>query len=38
VPDLRLVVAVSSDIPDGTLLDAGTFMTMVSTVVAPAIT
>jgi CubicO group peptidase (beta-lactamase class C family) len=38
VPDLRLVVAVSSDIPDGSLLDASTFMTMVSTVVAPALT
>jgi CubicO group peptidase (beta-lactamase class C family) len=38
VPDLRLVVAVSSDIPEGTLLDAATLMTMVSTVVAPSIT
>ena len=39
VPDLRLVVAVSSDLPgDSSLLDARTFMTMVSNVVVPAIT
>jgi CubicO group peptidase (beta-lactamase class C family) len=38
VPDLRLVVAVSSDIPERSLLDPATLVTMVSTVVAPAVT
>jgi hypothetical protein len=38
VPDLRLVVAVFRDILDDSLLDVSVFMTMVSTVVVPAIT
>jgi hypothetical protein len=33
-----LVVAVSSDIPERSLLDPATLVTMVSTVVAPAVT